>query len=181
MLRSPRPRCLLLALALGVLVDLDLIKIWDLCVIVFLSGTVMAFDIPARQSFIVELVGQPDLANAIALNSTLFNATRVVGPAVGGVIIAAVGMANCFFLECRSFLAVLVALALLMLPPPAQAPWKPFLRAWKELWDYLSSRRELRLVLLLMTLVAVLAMPYYVLLPKLARDILGGGPRGTVC
>ncbi len=70
---------LLLALALGLLVDLQLIKIWDLCLIVFLSGTVMAFDIPARQAFIVQLVGKPDLPNAIALNSSLFNATRVMG------------------------------------------------------------------------------------------------------
>ena len=169
---------LLLALALGLLVDLNLIQIWDLCIIVFLSGTVMAFDIPARQAFIVDLVGKPDLPNAIALNSTLFNFTRVLGPAVGGVIIAAVGMANCFYLNAASFLAVLLALVLMKLPPAPQAPWKPFLHAWKELLDYLWTRRELRLVLLLMTLVAVFAMPYYVLLPMLARATLGVGPRG---
>jgi MFS family permease len=169
---------LLLALALGILVDLGLIKIWDLCLIVFLSGTVMAFDIPARQSFIVDLVGKPDLPNAIALNSTLFNFTRVLGPAVGGAIIAAVGMANCFFLNAASFLAVILALAMMRLPQARQMPWKPFLHAWKELLDYLWVRRELRLVLLLMTLVAVFAMPYYVLLPMLARDTLGVGPRG---
>src|SRR5512135_2611081 len=132
---------LLLALALGLLVDLQLIKIWDLCIIVFLSGTVMAFDIPARQAFIVELVGKPDLPNAIALNSTLFNATRVLGPAVGGVIIAAEGMANCFYLNAASFLAVLLALVLMKLPPATKAPWKPFLHAWKELLDYLWIRR----------------------------------------
>ncbi|MCL4500418.1 MAG: MFS transporter [Deltaproteobacteria bacterium] len=169
---------LLLALALGLLVDLNLIHIWDLCLIVFLSGTVMAFDIPARQAFIVELVGKADLANAIALNSTLFNATRVLGPAIGGVIIAAVGMANCFFLNAASFLAVILALLLMKLQPSAKAPWKPLLHAWKELLDYLWTRRELRLVLLLMTLVAVFAMPYYVLLPMLARATLGVGPRG---
>ncbi len=169
---------LLLALALGLLVDLNLIQIWDLCIIVFLSGTAMAFDIPARQAFIVELVGKPDLPNAIALNSTLFNFTRVLGPAVGGVIIAAVGMANCFYLNAASFLAVLLALVLMKLPRAPQTPWKPFLHAWKELLDYLWTRRELRLVLLLMTLVAVFAMPYYVLLPLLARATLGVGPRG---
>ena len=169
---------MLLALALGVLVELELVKIWDLCLIVFLSGTVMAFDIPVRQAFIVDLVGKPDLPNAIALNSTLFNATRVMGPAVGGVVIAAVGMANCFFLNAASFLAVLLALILMRLPPAQPAPWKPFLHAWKELLDYLLDRRELRLVLLLMTVVAVFAMPYYVLLPILARDTLGVGPRG---
>jgi MFS family permease len=169
---------MLLALALGLLVDLNLITVWMLCILVFLSGTVMAFDIPVRQAFIVDLVGKADLPNAIALNSTLFNATRVAGPAVGGVIIAAVGMANCFFLNAVSFLAVLLALFLMRLPRERPAPWKPFLHAWKELLDYLLERRELRLILLLMTMVAVLAMPYYVLLPILARDVLGVGPRG---
>jgi MFS family permease len=138
----------------------------------------MAFDIPVRQAFIVDLVGKPDLPNAIALNSTLFNATRVAGPAVGGVVIAAVGMANCFFLNAASFLAVLLALLLMKLPRNNIAPWKPFLHAWKELKDYLLERRELRLILVLMTTVAVLAMPYFVLLPILARDTLGVGPRG---
>jgi MFS family permease len=169
---------LLLALVLGLLVDLQLIKIWDLCLIVFLSGTVMAFDMPARQAFIVQLVGKPDLPNAIALNSSLFNATRVIGPAVGGVVIAAMGMANCFYLNAASFLAVLLALALLKLPPSQPAPWTPLWHAWKELGDYLWTRREVRLLLLLMTLVAVLAMPYYVLLPMLARNTLGVGPSG---
>src|SRR5271157_2017242 len=169
---------LLLALALGLLVDLRLIKIWDLCLIVFLSGTVMAFDIPARQAFIVQLVGKPDLPNAIALNSSLFNATRVIGPAVGGVVIGAMGMANCFYLNAASFLAVLLALALLKLPASQPVPWTPLWDAWKELGDYLWTRRELRLILVLMTLVAVLAMPYYVLLPMLARDTLGAGPGG---
>ena len=169
---------MLLALVLGVLVEVNVVQVWMLCAVVFLSGTAMAFDIPVRQAFIVDLVGKPDLPNAIALNSTLFNATRVMGPALGGVIIGAVGMANCFFLNSASFLAVLLALMLMRLPKNETAPWKPFLLAWKELKDYLLERRELKLVLLLMTTVAVFAMPYFVLLPILARDTLGVGPRG---
>ena len=169
---------MLLALVLGVLVEVNVVQVWMLCVLVFLSGTAMAFDIPVRQAFIVELVGKADLPNAIALNSTLFNATRVLGPAVGGVIIGAVGLANCFFLNAVSFLAVLMALILIKLPPAQPVPWKPFLRAWKELLDYLLERHELKLVLLLMTTAAVLAMPYFVLLPILARDTMGVGPRG---
>jgi MFS family permease len=169
---------MLLALVLGLLVEFNVVQVWMLCVLVFLSGTAMAFDIPVRQAFIVDLVGKPDLPNAIALNSTLFNATRVAGPAVGGVIIAAVGMANCFFLNAASFLAVLLALVLMQLPPAPKAAWKPVFHAWKELLDYLLERRELKLILMLMTAVAVLAMPYYVLLPILARDTLGVGPRG---
>ena len=169
---------MLLALVLGVLVEVKVVQLWMLGALVFLSGTAMAFDIPVRQAFIVDLVGKPDLPNAIALNSTLFNATRVAGPAVAGVIIGAVGMANCFFLNAASFLAVLLALMLIKLPPSQAVPWKPFLLAWKELKDYLLDRRELRLILVLMTTVAVFAMPYFVLLPILARDTLGVGPRG---
>jgi MFS family permease len=169
---------MLLALVLALLVELEIVRVWDLCLIVFFSGTVMAFDIPARQAFIVELVGRSDLANAIALNSTLFNATRVVGQAVGGLIIAAVSMANCFFLNAASFLAILVALILMRLPPAQPAPWKPFLHAWRELLEYLLARRELRLIIIIMSTVAVLAMPYYVLLPILARDVMGAGARG---
>jgi len=169
---------MLLALMLGVLVQAELITIWGLSILVFLSGTAMAFDIPVRQAFIVELVGKPDLPNAIALNSTMFNATRVLGPAVGGVIIAGLGMANCFFLNAASFLAVLLALALIRVPRLEAAGWQPLHQAWRELLDHLLTRWELKLILILMTTVAILAMPYYVLLPILARDVLGAGPRG---
>ncbi len=169
---------MLLALVLGILVQAQLITIWDLSILVFLSGTAMAFDIPVRQAFIVELVGKPDLPNAIALNSTLFNATRVLGPAVGGVIIAGLGMANCFFLNAASFLAVLLALALIRVPRLKPAAWMPIHRAWGELLDFLLKRHELKLILVIMTTVAILAMPYFVLLPILARDVLGAGPRG---
>jgi MFS family permease len=169
---------MVLALILAVLVQFKVIQVWMLFVLVFMSGTAMAFDIPVRQAFIVELVGKKDLPNAIALNSTLFNATRFLGPALGGVIIAAVGMANCFFINAASFLAVLLALVLIKLPPAPTAPWKPVLRAWRELLDYLLQRRELKLILVLMSTVAILAMPYYVLLPILARNTLGVGPRG---
>ena len=169
---------MLLALVLGVLVETNVVRVWMLCSLVFLSGTAMAFDIPVRQSFIVDLVGRPDLPNAIALNSTLFNATRVIGPAVGGELIAAVGLANCFFLNSASFLAVLLALVLIKLPPSPTAPWKPFLQAWRELFDHLLERRELKLVLVLMSTVAIFAMPFYVLLPILARDTLGVDVRG---
>ena len=169
---------MILALALGMLVVEGMITVPLLSIIVFLSGTVMAFDIPVRQAFIVELVGRPDLPNAIALNSTLFNATRVMGPAVAGVLIAVVGMANCFFLNAVSFLAVLLALFMIHLPPTQPAGWTPLRRAWRQVLDHLLELRELRLVLLIMSAVAIFAMPYFVLLPILARDVLGAGPMG---
>ena len=167
---------MLLALILGILVKTNVIQVWMLGCLVFLSGTAVAFDIPVRQAFIVDLVGKKDLPNAIALNSTLFNATRFLGPALGGVIIAAVGMANCFFLNAASFLAVLLALILIKLPRSPRVPWTPVLHAWRELLDYLLERRELKLILLLMSTVAIFAMPYFVLLPILARNTLHARP-----
>lgn len=169
---------MLLALALGVLVARQALPIWALCVLVFLTGTAMAFDIPVRQAFIVDLVGKPDLPNAIALNSTLFNGTRVLGPALAGILIAWVGMTNCFFFNAVSFLAVLLALFGMELPPVEPRPHQGFRQALGELWDFLKERPELRMVLFLLTAASVLGHSYYVLLPILARDVLGAGPKG---
>jgi MFS family permease len=169
---------MVLALVLGVLIFEEVLRLWLLCLLVFLAGTAFAFDIPVRQAFIVELVGKADLPNAIALNSTLFNATRVAGPAVAGILIAKVGMANCFFLNAVSFLAVLLALLRLQLPPPRRAPRVPFRQAWREMLDHILKRQELKFVLGLMTVVSLFAMPYYVLLPLMARDVLGVGAQG---
>ncbi|MBM4285754.1 MAG: MFS transporter [Deltaproteobacteria bacterium] len=169
---------MLLALVLGILVAGQFINIWLICVLVFLGGTAMAFDIPVRQAFIVDLVGKPDLPNAIALNSTLFNGTRVMGPALAGILIAQVGLGNCFFINGLSFLATLFALIWMDLPPAAPAPRLPFGQALRELKDYLQEHRDLKQILVLLTTISVLGHSYYVLLPMLARDVLGAGPEG---
>ena len=169
---------MLVALTLGGLAVWGTTPIWLLCLLVFLAGTALAFDIPVRQAFIVELVGKDDLPNAIALNSTLFNGTRVIGPALAGLLIAWVGLANCFFLNAASFLAVLAALAWMNLPPPPPAPWVSFREALTEMRVYLRAQPDLSRILLIMTVVATLGHSYYVILPILARDVLGAGPRG---
>jgi MFS family permease len=169
---------MLVAFGLGALVASDLASIWLLCLLVFLAGTALAFDIPIRQSFIAELVGKADLPNAIALNSTMFNGTRVLGPAVAGLLIAQVGLANCFFLNAISFLAVLLALFWMELPPPEPVPWVSFRESLGELRDFLQEHRDLKMVLVLMTAVSILGHSYYVLVPILARDVLGAGPKG---
>jgi MFS family permease len=166
------------ALVLGYLVVSNLLSIWLLCGLVFLAGTALAFDIPIRQAFMVELVGRADLPNAIALNSTMFNGTRVIGPALAGLLIAQVGLANCFFLNALSFLAVLLALFWMELPPPAAAPRTSIREALGELKDFMKDNENLRLILILMTAVSVLGQSYFVLVPILARDVLGAGPRG---
>jgi MFS family permease len=169
---------MVVALFLGFLVISSYMNIWLLCFLTFLAGTALAFDIPVRQAFIVELVGRTDLPNAIALNSTMFNGTRVLGPALAGLLIAQVGMANCFFLNAISFLAVLLALFLMELPPPVKVPRVPMRAALAELKDYVKQNQNLKLILILMTLVSVFGSSYFVLVPILARNVLGVGPRG---
>jgi MFS family permease len=166
------------AFALGSLVASDLVTIWVLCLLVFLAGTALAFDIPIRQAFIVELVGKPDLPNAIALNSTMFNGTRVMGPALAGLLIAQVGLANCFLINALSFLAVLLALFWMKLPPPEDIPRISVREALGELKDFVKENHDLKLILILMTAVAILGHSYHVLVPILARDVLGAGPEG---
>jgi MFS family permease len=166
------------ALVLGSLVVSDLVNIWVLCVLVFLAGSALAFDIPIRQAFIVDLVGKADLPNAIALNSTMFNGTRVIGPALAGLLIAQVGLANCFFLNALSFLAVLLALFWLELPPHVETPRISVREALRELKDFVKEHRDLKLILILMTAVSILGHSYHVLVPILARDVLGAGPQG---
>ena len=139
----------------------------------------MAFDIPVRQAFIVDLVGKRDLPNAIALNSTLFNSTRVSGTGPGRGDHRRGGHGQLLLFQRRQLSGGAAGPdPHLSLPPAERVPWKPFLHAWKELLDYLWERRELRLILVLMSTVAIFATPYFVLLPILARDTLGVGPRG---
>src|SRR6266581_3541392 len=116
------------ALALAVLVWTKMVTTWQVMALAVLFGLVNAFDIPGRQAFIVELVGKDDLMNAIALNSSMFNAARIVGPAVAGVVIGAAGVGMCFFLNGVSYIAVIASLLAMHLPPFAPRPGTP---AWE--------------------------------------------------
>src|SRR5436309_2217455 len=110
------------ALALAVLVWTGRVTTWQVMVLAVFFGVVNAFDIPARQAFIVELVGKEDLMNAIALNSSMFNAARIVGPAVAGVLIGVAGLGMCFFLNGVSYVAVIACLLAMRLPPFVRRP-----------------------------------------------------------
>ena len=144
-----------------------------------LLGIVNAFDIPARQSFLVQLVGRDDLMNAIALNSSMFNAARIIGPAIAGVLVAAIGEGWCFFLNGVSYLAVLAGL-LLMHPKPQ--PMRPEgetpLGRIVEGFAYVARTAPIRAILLLLGLVSLAGMPYAVLMPIFADHILHAGARG---
>jgi MFS family permease len=140
-------------------------------------GVATAFDIPARQSFFIEIVGREDLASAIALNSSAFNATRLVGPALAGVAIGTLGVAACFVANGVSYLAVLVALVAMRIPP-FRASAAPAASAWQNIREglrYVVSDARVRLLLFNIAAMSVFGLPVLVLLPVLAKDVLGRG------
>ena len=171
---------LLLALILGLLTWAGVVQIWHIYLLAFLLGTVNAFDMPARQAFIVEMVGREDLMNAIALNSSIFNGSRVLGPAAGAYIIGAVGIAGCFFLNALSFVAVIVSLLLMHLPPSeVLPPRRNVLRQIGEGLDYIRRDRRVLLVFLLVSFISIFAIPgYSTLMPLIADRVLHVGVTG---
>jgi MFS family permease len=170
---------MLLALVLGALTLAGRIEVWHIIFMAGLLGVVNAFDIPTRQSFFIEMVGKEDLLNAIALNSSMFNTARVVGPAVAGVLVAAIGEGWCFLLNGISYLAVIAGLLLMRLSPPAPARARG--SALDELLGgvrFAWSARPLAILLGLLGIVSVAGAPYTVLMPVFAGGILKAGPRG---
>jgi len=167
------------AAALATLIWSHRIALWQVAVTAVFLGTVNAVDTPARQAFIVELVGKEDLGNAIALNSSAFNAARVVGPSVAGVLISLVGLGWCYFLNALSYLAVIWALAEMRLPPFQPRPRAG--SAWAEFREGAGFVRRERRVLALVSLIGVISIfgfPYLVLMPVFARDVLHVGAAG---
>src|SRR6202165_3188011 len=152
---------------------------WVIIAIAFLVGIVNAFDVPIRQAFLVQMVGKEDLPNAIALNSSIFNGARVVGPAIAGFAIAVIGEGWCFFLNGVSFLAVIVALLAMRITrverkPSTDSPWRSLLQGFR----FAMSDLPIRSALLLLSWLSLLGLQYSVFLPVFADEILHGGPRG---
>jgi MFS family permease len=166
------------ALALAALAWTGQVEYWHVLVLAALTGVANALDMPARQAFVIELVGRDDLMNAIALNSAVFNAARIVGPAVGGLLIARYGVALAFFLNGVTYAPVIAAL-LAMTAPGAPRPARGALAA--EIADglrYAAGEPRIRLCLGLVLVVSVFALNHNVLVPLLARDALGVEVRG---
>jgi len=143
------------------------------------QGLVNAFDMPTRQAFLVEMVDRrEDLGNAIALNSSLVNGARLLGPSIGGILIAAVGEGWCFFIDGASYLAVIASLLLMRVKPAAGRPRQRGggVRQLAEGWRYVTGFAPVRSILLLLALVSLMGMPYTVLMPVIASTVLRGGP-----
>ena len=176
----------LLALVLGGLVYFQVVAVWHVFLLAFLLGLVNAVDMPSRQSFVVEMVGGDDIANAIALNSALFNGARIIGPAIGGMMIYAVGTAACFIFNGLSYGAVVIGLLAMRdseLRSAARLPMPRSLGAVRtNLGEGLGYVRRTPVVLLAITvigLVSTFGMNFNVVLPILAASVLNVGPAGA--
>lgn len=170
---------MVLAFALAALTFANVINVWELIVAAFLVGVVNAFDVPIRQAFLVEMVVFEDLPNAIALNSSIFNGARVVGPAIAGLALAWKGPAWCFFLNGVSFLAVLGALFAMRLAKrePKKEAGSPF-QSLIQGFRFAMSDLPIRSTLLLLSMLSLLGLQYSVLLPIFASDVFHRGPKG---
>jgi MFS family permease len=164
---------LLEALTLGVLTALDLITVhWVMGLAVFF-GFLTAFEVPARQSFVAEIVDREDLMNAIALGSSAFNLARVIGPAIAGVLIATLGLSACFFANAASYLAVIASLVRMQGPDARVPAATPLWTAFGEGFGYVFGRRWPRALVIMVTTFSIFGFSFMPLMPVFARDALG--------
>jgi MFS family permease len=155
------------------------VQVWHIFVLASGLGVVNAFDMPARQAFVAEMVDRGDLMNVIALNSTMFNGARIVGPAIAGILVASIGEGWCFMANAVSYIAVIGGLLMMhvMSRPIAGTGASPYQHI-KEGFSWVKRARPIRALLLLLGLVSLVGMPYAVLMPIFADRILHGGARG---
>ncbi len=167
---------LLQALVLSILVGLGIIRIWEVIVLSSFLGAINGFDMPTRQAFVVEMVdNQEDLPNAIALNSLIFNSARLIGPTIAGLLIAVIGVSICFFLNAISFIPVIAAfLAMRIRPASIVQQNGDVLAHLKDGVKYALGFSPIKTVLALLTFIGLVALPYAVLMPVFAKDILHG-------
>ena len=166
---------MIFAFSLAILTLTENIQVWHLFVIAALFGIANAFDIPTRQAFAVDMVGKEDLINAIALNSSMFNGARIVGPALAGLLVAAIGEGWCFFINASSYVAVVAGLLLMKITIEVRPKIGSAISNIAEGFGFVAKTAPVRALLLLLGLVSLMGMPYAVLMPIFADKILGGG------
>jgi len=167
------------ALILAVLIYLHQIKVWHIFVMSFLTGSTQSFSGPAYASLLPLLVKREDVPNAIAMNSMQFNLARVIGPALGGVVFALWGPASCFSLNALSFVAVIIALSIIRIPPVhEQSRQQGIMHEMKEGFRFVITRRSLLLLTFLAFAGTFFGMPLFTLLPVVAKKTFGLGPQG---
>ena len=170
---------MMLSLTMAALVWSELVRPWQIIVLAILGGITMAFDMPARQSFVIEMTSREDLMNAISLNSSAFNCARIIGPSIAGFLMAQVGIAMCFLLDGLSFIAVIAGLLLMRLPKhrPIKSDSSAIGQAL-EGFRYVWGHRRVLTILSLFAVVGIFGWSYSVLIPAFAQDVLHLGANG---
>jgi MFS family permease len=165
------------SLALAALTLAHVITLWEIIALTALQGLINAFDMPGRQSFLVQMVDdRNDLSNAIAINSSMANGARLVGPAIAGLVIGAFGEGWCFLMDGVSYFAVIASLLLMRVKPfEPRRNAASMLDQMREGWDYVRTFRPIRSILLLFSLISLMGYPYAVLMPVFAAQVLHGG------
>jgi MFS family permease len=170
---------MLLAFIMGALISTKLIALWQIIIIAGALGLTNAFDAPARQSFVIEMVGKDDLSNAIALNSLIFNTARIVGPMIAGFMVGSLGVAACFYFNGISFLAVIAGLLFMRGDFSSKNQSQDSLRESTLAGaKYVWKNAEIRNLIILIAVSSLFGMSYMVLMPVFARDVLRIGPKG---
>jgi MFS family permease len=167
------------SLGLAALTLAHVVTLWEIIALSALQGLINAFDMPGRQSFLVHMVeDRKDLSNAIAINSSMANGARLIGPAIAGLVIGAFGEGWCFLIDGLSYLAVIASLLLMRVTPTnIRRQASSMLAQMREGWDYVRTFRPIRTILLLFALISLMGYSYAVLLPLFAGDVLHGGAR----
>lgn len=165
------------SLVMAALTLAHIISLWEIIALTALQGLINAFDMPARQAFLVQMVDdRKDLGNAVAINSSMANGARLIGPAIAGVVIAAVGEGWCFLIDGISYFAVIASLLLMRIKPlNIRRTATSMFEQMCEGWDYVSAFRPIRTILLLFALLGLTGASYSVLLPIFAGKVLHGG------
>ena len=169
---------MVLAVILAALTLLGHIKVWEIIALATLLDVVNAFDIPARQAFVVEMIHPQDLINAIALNSSMVNSARMIGPAIAGLTVAAVGEGWCFLANGVSYIAVITGLLMMKITPRPRKSGHSGVKSVVEGFRWVAHTGPIRALLLLLGVVSLTGMPYMVLMPIFADRILHSGARG---
>jgi MFS family permease len=166
------------ALVIGVFTAAGSVTVWLVIAMGFLMGLFNAFDIPARQSFLIEMVKRESLLNAVALNSAAFNGARIIGPVAAGLTIEHFGLAPCFFINAASFLAVIAALSLMRVEGLKGGERKSMVHEISEGVRFIRKQKEVLRPLSVVALFSLFGLPFIALLPVFAEDVLGVGARG---
>ncbi|MCX8069948.1 MAG: MFS transporter [Thermodesulfovibrionales bacterium] len=166
------------AFLIALLTDLNIIEIWHVGILAFVFGLINSVDIPVRQSFFTELVGKDVITNAIALNSTIFNAARITGPLLAGFTIQYFGITACFYMNALSFLPVVVSLFLINQKTNKHLNQNKGIRSFSEGWRFVFGNKAIFYALIMIALFSLFAIPYINLMPVIAEGIFKKGIKG---